>query len=121
MIETLNVSERYACRVIGQPRGTQRYHKRYASDEELLTQRIVKLANEYGCYGYRRVTALLRNQGWIVNHKRVERIWREEGLKVPQKQPKRGHLWLNDGSIIRLATGIPEACVELRFHRRSHQ
>jgi len=62
----------------------------------------VKLASRYGRYGYRRVTALLRAEGWAVNHKRVERIWRQEGLRVPKKQPKRGRLWLNDGSCIRL-------------------
>ena len=81
MIESLDVSERHACRVIGQSRGTQRYNKRYAEDEELLTQHIVKLASDYGRYGYRRVTALLRNEGWIVNHKRVQRIWRQQGSK----------------------------------------
>ncbi len=59
------------------------------------------LATRFGRYGYRRITALLRAEGWRVNHKRVERIWREEGLKVPQKQPKRGRLWLADGSIVR--------------------
>jgi putative transposase len=63
---------------------------------------VVSLASQYGRYGYRRITALLRNDGWKVNHKRVERIWRQEGLKVPQTQPKRGRLWLNDGSCIRL-------------------
>jgi putative transposase len=62
----------------------------------------VKLATQYGRYGYRRITALLKRDGWKVNHKRVERIWRQEGLKIPQKQPKRGRLWLNDGSCIRL-------------------
>jgi putative transposase len=67
-----------------------------------LTQRIVGLAHRYGRYGYRRVTALLRREGWRVNHKRVERIWRREVLKVPKKQPKRGRLWLNDGSTFRL-------------------
>jgi putative transposase len=67
-----------------------------------LTRRIVELATEYGRYGYRRITALLRQEGWRVNHKRVERIWRREGLKVPAKQPRRGRLWLNDGSCIRL-------------------
>jgi putative transposase len=71
-------------------------------DEEALTKAIVDLASEYGRYGYRRITALLHQQGWHVNHKRVERIWRHEGLKVPQKQPKRGRLWLNDGSCVRL-------------------
>ena len=63
---------------------------------------IVALAQQYGRYGYRRITALLRDAGWVVNAKRVERIWRREGLKVPAKQPKRGRLWLNDGSCIRL-------------------
>jgi len=63
---------------------------------------IVQLASRYGRYGYRRVTALLRADGWRVNHKRVERIWRSEGLKVPNRQRKRGRLWLNDGSCIRL-------------------
>ena len=71
-------------------------------DEDVLTQAIVDLASEYGRYGYRRVTALLGAQGWHVNHKRVERIWRREGLKVPIKQPKRARLWLNDGSCVRL-------------------
>lgn len=67
-----------------------------------MTTRIIELAKEYGRYGYRRITALLRSEGWEVNVKRVARIWRQEGLKVPQKQPKRGRLWLNDGSCIRL-------------------
>ena len=67
----------------------------------------MRLASEYGRYGYRRVTALLRGKGWHVNHKRVERIWRREGLKVPVKQPKRGRLWLNDGSCIRLRPSCP--------------
>jgi putative transposase len=63
--------------------------------------RITALAGEYGRYGYRRITALLRQEGWRVNHKRVERLWRREGLKVPSKQPKRGRLWLADGSCVR--------------------
>ena len=108
VIEALDVSERRACRVVGQPRSTQRYNKRPADDEQFLTSRIIELASKYGRYGYRRVTALLRNDGWIVNHKRVERIWRREGLKVPQKQPKRGRLWLNDGSVVRLKPLFPQ-------------
>lgn len=80
-INALDVSERQACRVLQQPRSTQRYQKEVPEDEELLRMKVIKLASAYGRYGYRRVTALLRNQGWIVNHKRVERIWREEGLK----------------------------------------
>ena len=81
----------------------QRYAARRRPDEEALTAEIVGLASAYGRYGYRRVTALLRAAGWRVNAKRVERIWRREGLKVPRKQPKRGRLWLNDGSCIRLS------------------
>jgi putative transposase len=65
-------------------------------------QRIVRLAYEYGRYEFRRITALLHWGGWRVNHKRAERIWREERLKVPKKQPKRRRLWFNDGSCIRL-------------------
>ena len=71
-------------------------------DEGRLTDEVVRLASKYGRYGYRRIAALLRNEGWSVNVKRVERIWRLEGLKVPKKQPKRGRLWLNDGSCVRL-------------------
>ena len=89
-VETFVVSERRACQVIGQPRSTQRYDKLVPEDEALLRQRIMELASQYERYGYRRITALLRNEGWIVNHKRVQRIWREEGLEVHQKQPKRG-------------------------------
>jgi transposase InsO family protein len=100
--ERFPVSERHACRVLGQPRTTQRYQPIVVDDEDLLTTAIIRLAGQYGRYGYRRITALLRTEGWRVNHKRVERIWRREGLKVPQKQPKRGRLWLNDGSCIRL-------------------
>ena len=97
-----SVSERRACRVINQPRPTQRRVLKSLDDEESLTRDIIKLAVRFGRYGYRRITALLRDQGWQVNHKRVERIWRREGLKVPMKQPKRGRLWLDDGSCIRL-------------------
>jgi putative transposase len=103
----LSVSERRVCRVLGQARSTQRRDRIIRSDEEALRRQIVGLACEYGRYGYRRVTALLRNDGWRVNHKRVARIWRQEGLKVPQRQPKRRRLWLNDGSCIRLRPEYP--------------
>jgi len=105
--EALGVSERRACRAMGQPRSSQRYVERRSDDEELLTQRIVGLASEYGRYGYRRITAMLQSEGWQVNHKRVESIWRCEGLKVLAKQPKRSRLWLNDGSCIRLRPRHP--------------
>ena len=88
--------------MLGQPRTTQRRARKVASDEGALRGDIVRLASRFGRYGYRRVTDMLRIEGWGVNHKRVERIWRQEGLKVPQRQPKRGRLWLNDGSCIRL-------------------
>jgi putative transposase len=98
----LDVSERFACKVLGQHRATQRKAPRAADDEAALTAAIIELARQYGRYGYRRITALLRAEGWRVNHKRVERIWRREGLRVPTRQPKRGRLWLNDGSCVRL-------------------
>lgn len=100
--KTLTVSERRACRVIGQARTTQRLIQLTSSEKEKLIARIIQLATKYGRYGYRRVTALLKQEGWQVNHKRVERIWRMEGLKVPRKQPRRGRLWLADGSCVRL-------------------
>lgn len=71
-------------------------------DEAALRGDLIRLATQYGRYGYRRIHALLQAEGWRVNHKRIERLWREEGLKVPQRQLKRGRLYLNDGSCIRL-------------------
>ncbi len=79
------------------------------ADEERLVADMIELARQFGRYGYRRITALLRDAGWEVNDKRVERLWRREGLKVPMKQPKKGRLWLNYGS-----------CVQLRPEYRNH-
>ena len=98
----VGVSERLACRVLCQHRSTQRKACQRPDDEAALIQAVVDLAKQYGRYGYRRITALLRADGWRCNHKRVERIWRTEGLKVPTRQRKRGRLWLNDGSCVRL-------------------
>ena len=92
-----------------QPLSTQRHIQKVPEDEDRLVERIITLASQYGRYGYRRITALLQNEGWKVNHKRVERIWRQEGLKVPKKQPKKGRLWLTDGS-----------CIRLRPERKNH-
>ncbi len=103
------MTERRACRLANQPRGTQRYRAIRREGEDALTQAIILLASQYGRYGYRRITALLKRAGWQVGKDRVERIWRREGLKVPQKQKPRGRLWLNDGS-----------CVRLRPERRNH-
>jgi transposase InsO family protein len=108
--QKLGVSERRACRVLKQPRSTQRYPVQVDGEEPALTERIVALASQYGRYGYRRVTALLRQEGWSVNHKRLERIWRREVLKVPAKKPKRGRLWLNDGATVRLDRCLPTMC-----------
>ena len=95
--------------MLGQARAVQRHTPEVREDEAPLTGRMVELAAVYGRYGTPRITAMLQQEGWIVNHKRVERIWRESGLKVPSKQPKRGRLWLNDGS-----------CVRLRPQRKDH-
>ena len=97
----LGIAERRACRVLGQSRATPRHHRQPLDDEEALTAAVIRLATQYGRYGYRRVTALLHLEGWCVNHKRVERMWRQEGLKVPAKQRPRGRLWLTDGSCVR--------------------
>ena len=102
VVDRLRVSERRACAVLRQPRSTQRHRVIVRDDEAALTRDIVELASSYGRYGYRRITAMLHSAGWSVNHKRVERIWKRESLKVPRRQPKRGRLWLNDGSCVRL-------------------
>ncbi|MDE1132577.1 MAG: IS3 family transposase [Ascidiaceihabitans sp.] len=96
------VSERRVCRVLGQHRSTQRRLPRGRADEERLVEDMIELTRQYGRYGYRRIAALLRDAGWQVNDKRVERLWRREGLKMPMKQPKKGRLWLHDGSCVRL-------------------
>lgn len=101
------VSERRACKVIGQPRTTQRYEAKTNNEKEKLRARVTHLASEYGRYGYRQVTNLLNNEGWKVGKDAVYTIWREEGLQVPQKQPKKRHLWLADGSCIRLRPECP--------------
>jgi putative transposase len=81
---------------------------------------IVELARPYGRSGYRKIAALLRRAGWLVNDKRVERIWRRAGLKVPARQPKRSRLWLNDGSCIRLKGRAPQSRVVLCLRRGAH-
>jgi transposase InsO family protein len=102
VVAHLGVPERTACRVLGQHRSTQRKAPTMPDDEERLTVELVELARRYGRYRYRRITALLRAAGWRVNRRRVERIWRREGLKVPARQPKRDRLWLAGGSSVRL-------------------
>ena len=96
------VSERHACWLLGQWRGTPRYAPLLRSDEDGLTRAIITLATQYGRYGYRRITALLQGAGWQVGKDRVQRIGRREGLKVPPRQRPRGRLWLHEGSCVRL-------------------
>jgi putative transposase len=99
----VKVSERRMCKVLGFGRSTHRYENKIKDDEPVLVERIIALAKEYGRYGYRQITGLLWLEGWWrLNHKRVERIWRREGLKVPSRQPRRRRLWNNDGSCVRL-------------------
>jgi transposase InsO family protein len=104
----LRLSERRICQVLGQHRSTQRRVPTGPDDEERLTADIVELARRHGRLGYRKIAEMLRSTaGWIVNDKRVERIWRREGLKVPAKQSKHGRIWLADGSCIRLRAERP--------------
>jgi putative transposase len=100
--EQYGMTERHACRLLEQWRGTQRYEPIQRNDEDALTRAIITLASQYGRYGYRRITALLKRAGWRVGKDRVQCIWRREGLKVPAKQRPRGRLWLEDGSCVRL-------------------
>ena len=103
----MHVSERRACAALGQHRSTQRKVPRGREDAARLTADVIELARRYGRYGYRKIAALLRQAGWLVSDTRIERIWQREGLKVPSKQPKRGRLWLTDGSCIRLRPEYP--------------
>ena len=98
---------------MGQPRSTQRRDRKVPDDEAVLTGAIVRLATRFGRYGYRRIREMLLAEGWQVNVKRVYRIWRREGLKVPSKQPKRSRLWLNDGSCVRLRPERQNQCLVL--------
>jgi transposase InsO family protein len=104
--QRLDTSERRACKTIGLARSTLQY-KAVSRDDDDLRLALIRLAKQYGRYGYRKVAALLRIEGWRVNHKKVERLWREEGLQLPQRHKKRKRLYHKDSSIIRLPPGIP--------------
>jgi hypothetical protein len=114
------LAERAACRLVNQPRGTQRYRPTQREDEDQLTQAIIALAKQYGRYGYRRITALLKRTGWQVGKDRVERIWRREGLKVPQKQEPRGRLWPQRWIVCAAQAYAREPCMELRLRQCVH-
>jgi putative transposase len=103
----INISIRRACKVLGVSRSSYNYVPVSNPLEEILIIRMIELALQYGRYGYRRITALLKYEGFQVNHKKVERLWRQEGLKVPQRQPRRRRLWFNDGSCVRLRPTYP--------------
>ena len=116
----MKLSERRVCRVLGQHRSTQRRVPTGREDEERLTANIVELARQYGRYGYRKIAEMLRTTaGWVVNDKRVERIWRREGLKVPANQPKRGRLWLACAILVREPSKfLPQYAATLPFMGR---
>ncbi len=100
--EKYGLSERHACRIVGQHWGTHRYVPTVLADEDELIRAVIALASEYRRYGYRRGTALLQADSWPVGKDRVQRIRRREGLKVPQKHRPRSRLWLNVESKVRL-------------------
>lgn len=102
MIEKFGISERRACKILNQNRAVQRYTVKFCPEEDRLTRDIIELAQLYGRYGYRRIAALLRDKGWKINTKRVARIWKIQGLKVPKKQQKRARLWDQEHACIRL-------------------
>ena len=102
VLEQHQVTERRACRVLKVNRTAWRYEPVRLPDEDEVRASVIEKAVNYGRVGYRKVTYMMRNEGKRINHKRVERIWREEGLKLPSKQPKKRCLFLNDGSCIRL-------------------
>lgn len=102
------MSERHACRIVSQPRGTQRYIPTVSADNDVLTKAVVALAFGCGRCGFRRSTALLQFGGWQVGKDRVQRIWYRECLKVPKKRRPRGSLWLNDSWCVRLRPERPK-------------
>ncbi len=103
----LGVSERRACRVVGQPRSTHRYTPERPAQDRALVARLLQLSRQHPRYGYRRAWAVLRGQGWAVNKKRVHRLWREAGLQVPQKAQKRRRAGTGENSTVRLAPEHP--------------
>ncbi len=99
--QKLRTSERRTCSVLGVARSSLRYQPR-GQDDEALRLAIIRLAKQYGRYGYRKIAELLGVEGQQIDHKKVERIWREEGLQLPQRHKKRRRLYHRDISVIRL-------------------
>ena len=108
-MQTHEVTQRRACRELSVHRTAYRYEAIRLPDEDDVRSEIIDIVTNYGRVGYRMVTAMMRNRGRVINHKRVERIWREEGLKLARRQTKKRRLWLTDGS-----------CVRLRPEHRNH-
>ena len=114
-MQTCGVSERRACRAIGQPRSSQRYQRRVKDDEPRLVARILELVGEFPRYGYRMITRLLRQEGWTVNFKRIYRLWKREGLKVSMKKRKKRRLGTVDGGISRRRAERPNHVWSIDF------
>ena len=115
MRQKLDMSERRTCRTVGMARSTQQYKACRADDDQALRLDLIRLAKQYGRYGYRKVARLLRLEGWMVNQKKVERLWREEGLQLPQRHKKRKRLYHKDSSIIRLRPHYPNHIWSIDF------
>ena len=109
------MSERRACKTLEQPRSTQRYRIIEKEDEPRLVTRIFQLVGEFPRYGYRMITRMLRQEGWHVNFKRIYRIWRREGLKVPRKKRKKRHLGDSRGGIFRRKATHPNHVWSIDF------
>ncbi|QWD07060.1 IS3 family transposase [Polynucleobacter paneuropaeus] len=108
LLQKYSTSERLACELVGLSRAAYRYMPLPKDDEEPLRAEVIRMASTYGRYGYRLIASMMRNAGWgQATTARVARIWRQEGLKIPQRQPPRGRLWLSDGSCIRLRATAP--------------
>ncbi|MBU3632014.1 IS3 family transposase [Polynucleobacter sp. AP-Feld-500C-C5] len=108
LMDQHSISERTACSLVGLSRAAYRYMPLPRDDEEPLRAEVIRMASTYGRYGYRLIASMMRNAGWgQATTAKVARIWRQEGLKIPQKQPPRGRLWLSDGSCMRLRATAP--------------
>jgi transposase InsO family protein len=112
--QKIGTSERRSCKTIGVARSTLRYEATPDTDDSLRLA-LIRLAKQYGRYGYRKIAKLLQTEGWVVNHKKVERIWREEGLQLPQRHKKRKRLYHKDSSIIRLRPKYPNHIWSIDF------
>lgn len=113
--ERLSVSERRACRITGQHRSTQRHEPRRGDRDEALRTGLRTLSREHPRWGYRRAWARLRNDGWAVNRKKIQRLWREEGLRVPAKRRKRQRLGSSTVPAGRLRAERPDQVWALDF------